>query len=561
MAIIARGQITIAFVDDGIGIASVDTYYYLSTSSTTLAGGSWSITAPTWGNGKYMWMKTKITYTDSTYKESVAVCITGQQGSTGKGVSNIITEYYLSSSQSTQTGGSWSVTPPTNLTGRYLWTRTKVTYTDNTISYTTPICDSRLNDMEQQIETVIKKQASIDTTLADITLQASETIEKLYQYSAGYGNIFDNCAQVISKDSSLKTEISLSNMVPVSGLDYSKIQGKDICISVNISAKKAIPKTLNNYMGAYFTVTYSDNTIKKYMTAFWPGVRYLEQQLALNTTSMFQRIYNVYTLENKAIKSISNLTLVISCNGEELKVSDPKVEVGSIPTGNDIETKQLIERMNKAELKISPEAITQAVSKQLAEGGELRTTKYVFDVDGAHYYDGGIDISNKAGEKVFYVDVNGNLTLKKISAIEGKFSGEVESLKGKIGNWELTEAGLKSTYIRNIPNYTDTDRLRIKKHILGEITLSASEIDYLDLSWDGIITSMDYVLMGNLLNGKFAHTWAYTYTINPSRPDRFITCQIDRGNNQVSTDVVSIPCVSNNAIKELETRIRKLENK
>lgn len=69
---------------DGVGIESVDVYYYLSTSSTTQTGGSWSTTAPTWVNGKYMWSKTIVTYTDKTTKESDPVCITGAKGATGE---------------------------------------------------------------------------------------------------------------------------------------------------------------------------------------------------------------------------------------------------------------------------------------------------------------------------------------------------------------------------------------------------------------------------------------------------------------------------------------------
>ena len=39
-------------------ISNVDVEYYLSTSATSLSGGSWSTTAPTWVNGKYMWSRT-----------------------------------------------------------------------------------------------------------------------------------------------------------------------------------------------------------------------------------------------------------------------------------------------------------------------------------------------------------------------------------------------------------------------------------------------------------------------------------------------------------------------
>lgn len=133
----------------GISITSVDVQYYLSTSATSLSGGSWSSTAPDWVNGKYMWSKTVTTLSNGTKKESDPVCITGGKGSTGatgatgKGVSSITEEYYLSTSKTTQTGGSWTTKPPTWSSGKYIWTRSKIVYTNpSSTVYTTPVCDS-----------------------------------------------------------------------------------------------------------------------------------------------------------------------------------------------------------------------------------------------------------------------------------------------------------------------------------------------------------------------------------------------------------------------------------
>lgn len=49
-------------------------------------------------------------------------------------------EYYLSSSETKQAGGSWSVTKQDWVAGWFYWTRTKKLYGDGTIEYTTPIC-------------------------------------------------------------------------------------------------------------------------------------------------------------------------------------------------------------------------------------------------------------------------------------------------------------------------------------------------------------------------------------------------------------------------------------
>ena len=121
----------------GNGISAVDVLYYLSTSATSLSGGSWVTTSPAWVNGKYIWSKTKITYTNGTTKESAAACITGSTGATGaagKGISSTSVTYQASASGTTVPTGTWSATIPSVAANQYLWTRTIITYTDNTTS-------------------------------------------------------------------------------------------------------------------------------------------------------------------------------------------------------------------------------------------------------------------------------------------------------------------------------------------------------------------------------------------------------------------------------------------
>lgn len=70
-------------------ITKIEVYYYKSTSATSLSGGSWSTTKPTWENGKYIWQKIRTTYEGKLengqyYSESDPVNITGQQGQQGE---------------------------------------------------------------------------------------------------------------------------------------------------------------------------------------------------------------------------------------------------------------------------------------------------------------------------------------------------------------------------------------------------------------------------------------------------------------------------------------------
>lgn len=139
-------------------VSFVDVEYYLSTSPTSLSGGSWSTTAPTWVNGKYMWSRT-VTTDGAGYRtyspNQNGVCIAGAQGATGakgdkgdtggtgatgKGVKSIVEQYYKSTSATAMSGGSWSTTYPGWENSKYIWTRSVITYTDNTTSTTTAVC-------------------------------------------------------------------------------------------------------------------------------------------------------------------------------------------------------------------------------------------------------------------------------------------------------------------------------------------------------------------------------------------------------------------------------------
>lgn len=195
-------------------VKSTTEQFYKSTSPTSLSGGSWSNSQPTWENGKYIWKRTYVVYNNGNteYQPSTnGVCITGSTGATGatgatgpqgprgekgatgpqgekgatgatgpqgekgntgatgpqgpqgatgatgpqgaqgdkgnpgRGVKSIVPQYYLSSSNTTQTDGSWSNSQPAWVSGKYIWTRDYTTWDDNTTSTTTPVLASALN--------------------------------------------------------------------------------------------------------------------------------------------------------------------------------------------------------------------------------------------------------------------------------------------------------------------------------------------------------------------------------------------------------------------------------
>ena len=170
------------------GIASVDVEYYLSTSATALSGGSWSTAAPTWVNGKYMWSRTVTTdgAGNKTYSPNQnGVCIAGAKGETGaagadgKGVTSIVEQYYRSTSATALSGGSWSEKYPGWESGKYIWTRSVITYTDKTTTTTAAVCvtGEKGEDGYSPTATVSKTGDTTTITIVDKTGTHTQTVK------------------------------------------------------------------------------------------------------------------------------------------------------------------------------------------------------------------------------------------------------------------------------------------------------------------------------------------------------------------------------------------------
>lgn len=176
-------------------VAAMSVEYYKSNSATELKGGTWQSGAVTATQGYYIWSRTKTVAQDGTVIYGQSACITGntgatgatgakgdtgaagakgETGATGKGVKSIVPQYYLSTSSTTQAGGTWANTQPSWQPNHYLWTRSYITWSDNTTSTTMPILAQALNDANQKgydnaqnleiiKKTVTKQGSSLET--------------------------------------------------------------------------------------------------------------------------------------------------------------------------------------------------------------------------------------------------------------------------------------------------------------------------------------------------------------------------------------------------------------
>lgn len=129
---------------DGKGIVSSATTYQAGTSGTTPPTGTWSASIPSVSENQYLWTKIVLTYSDNTNSTAYSVGkmgatgATGSTGATGNGIKSTTINFASSTSGTAAPSSGWSTSIPTVTAGSFLWTRTVLTFTDNTTntSYT-----------------------------------------------------------------------------------------------------------------------------------------------------------------------------------------------------------------------------------------------------------------------------------------------------------------------------------------------------------------------------------------------------------------------------------------
>lgn len=191
-------------------VKEVQVMYALSDSATQAPTSGWSVEAPEWQEGKYMWQKTVTTFSDDTQEESQATCIQGaagkngidgkdgqdgingtngkdgKDGTDGLGIKSIETQYYLSTSETETTGGTWKSTQDKWSKGKYIWTRSKITWSDESVTYSSPVVAEGLNSANENADSanegtkeVTTKMSEVEKTVEGITQTVNQTTERL----------------------------------------------------------------------------------------------------------------------------------------------------------------------------------------------------------------------------------------------------------------------------------------------------------------------------------------------------------------------------------------------
>jgi hypothetical protein len=111
----------------------------------------------------------------------------GEKGATGpQGVSVTATtvEYYLSASDTELSGGAWQSTAPAITDGKYLWGRTKITYSNGKTAYTGAYCISKA--MTESAEPIVSETRTAVTKLTQDVDSFKATVSETYTEKSNF---------------------------------------------------------------------------------------------------------------------------------------------------------------------------------------------------------------------------------------------------------------------------------------------------------------------------------------------------------------------------------------
>ena len=123
----------------GVGISSTTVTYGVSDSADTKpADDAWQSAIPTVEDGKYLWTRTIIDYTDTSKADTITYTyakqgIKGDTGSPGTPVTVSSIQYQEGASATVPPTGTWSNSVVAVAEGKFLWTKT--TFSDGKIAY------------------------------------------------------------------------------------------------------------------------------------------------------------------------------------------------------------------------------------------------------------------------------------------------------------------------------------------------------------------------------------------------------------------------------------------
>lgn len=412
-------------------VKQVDVEYYLSTSTTSATGGSWSTTAPEWEADKYMWSRQKVTYTDGTSITRNETCIAGAKGADGKdgvdgkdGTDGIagkdgkngkdgVSSYFFIRYSENENGNPMTTSPQTNT--QYMGVATTTTnsaptsYSDYTWS---KIKGADGNNGAAGAAGADGKTSYLHIKYSDdgltFTSNQGETIGKYI------GTLVD----FIESDSTTFSDYTWKKFVGEDGTDGKDgINGNDGADGrgiTSVTTEYYISTSQTELAGGSWSasqpaweegkyiwtrskIVYNNPTTTEYTTAVcdaaWAQINAITGQQKTNTTDISQ-----LKVEKNNI-SASVATIVEKQSDIDSTIVDMQKGIGEQNQSNAAQFESLT---NKVNATMTSEQVQLAISTEVAKGASKVTTSTGFKFD-----DSGLTISKTNSEMSTTIDEDG----------------------------------------------------------------------------------------------------------------------------------------------------------
>lgn len=441
---------------DGIGIKTTKIEYAISTSGTSVPSSGWSTSVPSTSPGQYLWTRMTFTYTNDSDYISYSVSRSGtngtngtngkdgEKGEDGRGIKSTTVEYGTSSSGTTPPS-KWQPSIPTITSGNYLWTKTVITYTDDTTSTSYSVSKDGLDG---EAAPNVKAQYSVNGTSSWHNTFAPTT-DKYIRFSYDDGKTWGPAIKIVGDkgDKGDKGDQGDNAIVYRIETNQSEIL-KFKTTNTNADDFSFSPEELEIYVYKQSEGVSTLLSLNEYKILLevstpltdeernWGSLEFLK---TLETPLLVQDTTNkkwILKVQEIADTEISNTAL------QNLRTALNQSEIALKITAKDL---------NNNVISIWPLSISFGSTKNMATfalnangiNASIQNSSLQFNANGLTINNGSLVVNDENENKVFYFDdETGNLVISgEIHAYAGSFTGTVNATDGTFTGTINAESG------------------------------------------------------------------------------------------------------------------------
>ncbi len=298
--------------------SAVPQYTWSSDGKTPASGATWCESPDGLWEHKKSAVLQRIVYThaDGSVTYSDPTLYVPKSGATGT-IRSTTAQYYLSTSGTTQSGGSWTSALPAWKDGCFYWTRQCLGWSDDSFTYTSPVLMDGLNETNRSASALNQDLTDLNGTVASlaedgvVTEAEKAAVEKVLQamekeqaevkreYESLYGN---SSLSTEFKDGTLKPKYIAAFGSDDEGGTYGNLKSA-ISNVVKCDTAEALKKAMYEYESAYGSHA---SAVKDYLAAAESARHAVEQKDAADYADGILSDYDEQMNQKKIFDRLTN---------------------------------------------------------------------------------------------------------------------------------------------------------------------------------------------------------------------------------------------------------------